>query len=119
MIRGRRDERGSATLLAAAMIAVLVAASLGGVAVGSAVIARNRAQSVADLSALAAAGRLALGEDAACASAAAIAQRMDASIASCVVEDLDVVVNVNVAAELGRWGVGTAHAVARAGPVEA
>jgi secretion/DNA translocation related TadE-like protein len=64
------------------------------------------------------AGRLALGENAACASAAAIAQRMGASIASCAVEDLDVVVSVNVAAELGRWGVGTARAAARAGPVD-
>lgn len=114
-----RHERGSATLLAAAMVAVLVAAGLGGVAVGSAVIARHRAQSVADLGALAAAGRLALGENAACASAAAIAQRMGASIASCTVEDLDVVVSVRHAARLGRWGVGTAHAAARAGPAEA
>jgi secretion/DNA translocation related TadE-like protein len=111
-------ERGSATLLAAAMLVVLVVVSLGGVAVGAAVIARHRAQSAADLGALAAAGRLALGGDAACATAASIAQRMGASMASCVIDDLDVVVSVDVAAELGRWGVGKARAAARAGPVD-
>jgi secretion/DNA translocation related TadE-like protein len=91
---------------------------LGGVAVGSAVIARHRAQSAADLGALAAAGRLAIGHDAACAWAGSVAQRMGGSVASCVVEDLDVVVSVDVAAHLGRWGVGTARAAARAGPVD-
>jgi secretion/DNA translocation related TadE-like protein len=112
-------ERGSATVLAAAMLVVLVAVAMGGVTLGSAVIARHRAQAAADLAALAAAGRLALGGDAACASAAPIAQRMGGTIASCVIEDLDVVVSVNVAAELGRWGLGTARAAARAGPVDA
>jgi len=97
---------------------VLVVISLGGVAVGSAVIARHRAQAAADLGALAAAGRLGLGGDAACAWATSVAQRMGAANTSCVVEDLDVVVSVSVTAELGRWGVGTAHAAARAGPVE-
>lgn len=100
------------------MLVVLVVISLGGVAVGSAVIARHRAQAAADLGALAAAGRIALGGDAACASAASIARRMGAAIASCAVDGLDVVVSVDVAAELGRWGVGTARAAARAGPVE-
>jgi secretion/DNA translocation related TadE-like protein len=112
------DERGSATVLAAAMLVVLVVVCLGGVAVGSAVIARHRAQAAADLGALAAAGRLALGADAACAWATSVAQRMGGSVASCVVEDLDVVVSVDVAAELGRWGVGTARAAARAGPMD-
>ena len=100
------------------MLVVLVFITLGGVAVGSAVIARHRAQAAADLGALAAAGRLALGADAACAWATSIANRMGAAITSCVVEDLDVVVGVNVTAELGRWGVGMAHAAARAGPAE-
>jgi secretion/DNA translocation related TadE-like protein len=105
-------------VLAAAMLIVLVVISLGGVAVGSAVIARHRAQAAADLGALAAAGRIALGGDAACASAASIARRMGATIASCAVDGLDVVVSAEVAAELGRWGVGTARAAARAGPVD-
>lgn len=100
------------------MLVVLVVVSLGGVAVGSAVIARHRAQAAADLGALAAASRIALGGDAACASASSIAQRMDAAIASCVVDGLDVVVSVDVAAGLGRLGVGTARAAARAGPVD-
>ena len=119
MVRARPGgERGSATVLAAVMLVVLVVVSLGGIAVGSAVIARHRAQSAADLGALAAAGRLAAGQDAACAWATSVAQRMGGSVTSCVVEDLDVVVSVGVAAHLGRWGVGTASAAARAGPAE-
>ena len=43
------------------MMAVLLALTVGGVSVGSAVIARHRAQSAADLAALAAAAHLADG----------------------------------------------------------
>ncbi|HJT91410.1 MAG TPA: pilus assembly protein TadG-related protein, partial [Mycobacterium sp.] len=59
--RSSRDhaEQGSASLVAAAMVAVLLAVTLGGVYLGSAVIARHRAQAAADLASLAAAGRLA------------------------------------------------------------
>lgn len=118
-VRARPEgERGSATVLAAAMLVVLLVICLGGVAVGSAVIARHRAQAAADLGALAAAGRLALGKDAACAWAASVTRGMGGSVSSCVVEDLDVVVSVRIAANLGRWGVGTARAAARAGPVD-
>ncbi|BBY51179.1 hypothetical protein MARA_46470 [Mycolicibacterium arabiense] len=105
-------------MVAAAMVAVLVAVALGGVAVGSAVSARHRAQSAADLAALAAAGRLGLGRDAACAWAESIAAPMRARVTECLVDGLDVVVRVDVTAQLGRWGVGTARAAARAGPEE-
>ena len=44
-----RAERGSASLVAVAMMAVLLAITAGGVYVGSAVIARHRAQAAADL----------------------------------------------------------------------
>ncbi len=115
----QRAERGSATLAAALLIAVLVSVSMGGVALGSAVIARHRAQSVADLAALAAAGRVGLGQDAACASAIVIADRMQASVTGCAIDGLDVVVHTEVSAGLGRWGLGWARAAARAGPVTA
>jgi secretion/DNA translocation related TadE-like protein len=103
-------------VVAVAMMAVLLAITVGGVYVGSAVIARHRAQAAADLAALAAAVHLADGTDAACAQATALAQAMRTAITQCVVEDLDVVVTVDAPLTFGRVGVGPARAVARAGP---
>jgi secretion/DNA translocation related TadE-like protein len=100
------------------MIVVLVAITLGVVAVGSAVAARHRAQAAADLAALAGAGRLATGAAAACQWADAVAGAMRAEVTGCRVESLDVVVSVQTSVQLGRFGVGTAGAVARAGPVD-
>ncbi len=54
-------EAGSATLVAVAMMAVLLTITVACVYLGSAVVARHRAQSAADLAALAAAGGLARG----------------------------------------------------------
>jgi secretion/DNA translocation related TadE-like protein len=112
------DEQGSATVVAVAMIAVLMAIVLGIMVFGMAVVARHRAQAVADLAALAAAGRIVAGAAAACSAAQAVAGAMRATVSGCRVEELDVVVGVNVAVELGRWGVGTAEAQARAGPAD-
>jgi secretion/DNA translocation related TadE-like protein len=98
------------------MIAVLMALTVGGATVGSAVVARHRAQAAADLAALAAAGRLTSGPQAACASAASLTARMSARMASCSVDELDVVVAAEVSVRLGRWGVHVARASARAGP---
>ena len=100
------------------MMAVLLAITTGGVYVGSAVIARHRAQAAADLASLAAAQRLADGTGAACSRASALAQSMRAAVTQCVVEDLDVVVTVETSVPLGRIRVGTARATARAGPVD-
>jgi secretion/DNA translocation related TadE-like protein len=113
--RDRRD-RGSATLLAVAMVALILAACGGAVVIGTAVIARHRAQSAADLAALAAAGRLTAGQETACGWAASLADSMHASVVGCGVEDLDVIVTVDVSVSLSRWGIGTARAAARAGP---
>lgn len=99
----------------AAMLAITVACGY----VGAAVIARHRAQGAADLAALAAAGRLADGPDAACAHASEVANAMHATVENCAVDELDVVVAVDVAVALGRFGVGPARAVARAGPTVA
>jgi secretion/DNA translocation related TadE-like protein len=89
------------------MMAVLLAFTVGGFHIGSAVIARHRAQAAADLAALAGAARLADGPGAACTQAAAIAKAMDVVVAACVVDDLDVVVTIRAA---------EAQAAARAGP---
>lgn len=99
------------------MMAVLLAITTGGVYVGSAVIARHRAQAAADLAALAAAQHLADGS--ACSQASVVARSMRATVTRCAVEDLDVVVSVETSVPVGRIPVGPARAVAKAGPVDA
>jgi secretion/DNA translocation related TadE-like protein len=99
-------------------MAVLLAVTVGGAYVGSAVIARHRAQAAADLAALGAAARLVAGTDAACAQASAVAGAMRTVIADCVVDGLDVVVAVEATVVLGAWGAGLARAGARAGPAD-
>jgi secretion/DNA translocation related TadE-like protein len=100
------------------MMAVLLAITIGGVYVGSAVIARHRAQAAADLAAVAAAMRVGAGTGAACSQASALARAMSAAVAQCVVEDLDVVITVETRVPLARIGGGPARATARAGPVD-
>lgn len=100
------------------MMAVLLALTVGAVYVGSAVVARHRAQAAADLAALAAAQRLVDGSVAACMHATSLARAMRITVTQCVVEDLDVVVTVNAPVALGRFGAGPASATARAGPVD-
>lgn len=112
-----RADGGVATIIAVAMIAVLLALTAGGAAVGSAVVARHRAQAAADLSALAGAQHALYGVTPACAEAGAVARRMGAVVAGCTVEDLDVVVAVSVPVMLGRFGARPARAAARAGPI--
>jgi secretion/DNA translocation related TadE-like protein len=96
------------------MVASLLSITGGGVYLGSAVVARHRAQAAADLAALAAAARLAAGPETACAQANAVAREMRVSITSCAVDDLDVVVTIEVRLAVGGWG--KAQAAARAGP---
>jgi secretion/DNA translocation related TadE-like protein len=104
-------------VVAAGVMTVLLVLTVAGTVVGSAVIARHRAQAVADLAALAAAAQVASGPQAACASAVALATAAGAAVSSCTVEELDVVVGVEVPVGLGRWGLHAARAKARAGPV--
>lgn len=94
-------------MIAVAMMAVLIAVTTGGFYLGSAVVARHRAQAAADLAALAAAGRLPDGVEAACGQASVIARAMTAIVIDCAVDELDVVVTVRA---------GRARAAARAGP---
>jgi secretion/DNA translocation related TadE-like protein len=96
------------------MVAVLLAVTGGSAYLGSAVVARHRAQAAADLAALAAAALLAAGPQTACAQAKALAREMRVSTSGCAVEDLDVVVTTEVRLAVGGWG--SARAAARAGP---
>ncbi len=86
-----------------------MAFTVGGFYLGSAVIARHRAQAAADLAALAAAARLTEGVEAACGQATAIAHEMRVGLADCAIDGLDVVVTIHA---------GPARAAARAGPVD-
>lgn len=94
----------------------MVTVSLGGIWVGAAVLARHRAQSAADLAALAAAARLPAGVEVACRQAGALAEAMRARLRSCEAAQLDV--TVTVAVDTGLRMGGQALAVARAGPVD-
>jgi secretion/DNA translocation related TadE-like protein len=112
-LRRSRGDRGSATVLAAAMVAVVLFVTAAGAYLGAAVVARHRAQATADLAALAGAARLPSGAAAACARATLVAREMRVDDAQCAVQGLDVVVTVEVAVAFA----GAARASARAGPV--
>lgn len=120
---GRGPDAGSATvwLLALAMLGTAVFG--GTIAVGSVVAARHRAESAADLAALAAADRLLLDQDGGCARAAGIAAAQGAGLVSCAVDRpadaVEVVAEVGVRGLPARLRVGPARARARAGPVRA
>lgn len=110
-----RDDRGAATLIAAALVGVLIAVTAGVAVLGAAVIARHRAQAAADLAAHAAATGLPAGQRFACAQAASVAAAMGTALAGCVVEGLDAVVTIDAETGVRRW---RARAQARAGPAD-
>lgn len=105
-------------MLAAVFTAVILAVTVAGVCVGSAVVARHHAQAVADLAALAGAQRLPAGQEQACGYAGAVARAMNAGLAQCDIDDLDVLVTVEVAVSYARGVVAPARAAARAGPLQ-
>lgn len=112
----KRGEEGGVTVLAAFALTALLVVVIAVVHVGSAVSARHRAQSAADLSALAAAGALDRGVADACATAGTIVARMEGTLSNCTIEGWDVVVEVSISVPLGRVGLRDAVASARAGP---
>ncbi|SDC62404.1 Rv3654c family TadE-like protein [Rhodococcus tukisamuensis] len=122
MTGGRRSvasgERGAATVVACLAMLALVSVAVLVVSLGSAVSARHRAQSAADLAALATAAALGRGQRAACAAADDIAGRMHARVRECRTEGWDAVVTVAVTAPLVAVGPGEAVAAARAGPMD-
>jgi secretion/DNA translocation related TadE-like protein len=117
-------DRGSAIVLAACLAMVLVLAATVASVIAALLAGQARAQSAADLAALAAADRALWGTDEACAMAATIAERNGASLTECTIDLLDVVLRVEVppprvaARLLLMVGVtpDPLHAQARAGP---
>ena len=113
----RSRQCGSGTVLVVGVVGALLALTVGGLWVVSAVVASHRAQSAADLAALAAAAVLVRGESSAlaCERGRAIAALNGARLASCRVgPDLTVELVVDVPSTVSR--VGTATSRARAGP---
>lgn len=113
------DERGVATVLGAFVIAALAAVTVLVLYISAAVVARHRAQSAADLSALAAAVAHAEAQQEPCVAARelASAQRPPAQLTDCRIDGDDVIVRTTIPIDLGLFGVRAASAQARAGPV--
>ena len=115
-MRRLRSVRGSGTVLVLAGVGLLAMVAATVVVVGTAVVARHRAQSAADLAALAAAAHALDGEQAACSRAAAVARAGGAELVACRLtgDVVDVVTTVRPRGLAGR--VGVARGRARAGP---
>lgn len=113
----RFDDRGAATIWTAGGIAAVLVLVTWLLSFVSAVAVRHRAESAADLAALAAASWAVAGEGAACAQARWVAERMGVVVRSCRLSNWDALVEV-VAEPAGVLGeFGAAVAKARAGPV--
>lgn len=109
-----RDDRGAATVLAAVAVVGLLGLSGLVFELAAVTLTRHRASDAADLAALAAAGAVAEGPDAACRRAGEVAARMTVRLVSCRFDGWDAL--VETAADTMN-GLGTASAHARAGPV--
>lgn len=113
--RGARGERGAATVFGVVLIGLLVSFTIACCVVGSVVSRHRRAESAADLAALAGAQELQSGGDG-CAGAARIARANGAHLQTCRITGFDVVVSVRVPAA-PFFGAGlNLPARARAGP---
>lgn len=118
----RRDDLGSATILALVLVAVLGTLAVAGAAVGGVLVGQRRAASAADLAALAAAealgpgGGSAVAGTAACDVAGRVSEANGARLVGCVVEGFEVVVEVAVDVPSVFGMRLTAPGRARAGP---
>ena len=111
----RRPEDGAGSVLAVAMIGLLVTVTVAAGGVVGVVATHRIAQSAADLAALAGAAALQDGGDA-CGQAAEVARRNRARLSSCAVDGWNV--SVEVSADTARLpgGVLDLQARGRAGP---
>ena len=96
------------------MVGLLIVVTAVCLRLGGAMLARQQAETAADLGALAGARDILQGNALACASAARVVDANRASMTSCLVEGLDLLVEVE--APGGTLG-GSASGRARAGPV--
>ncbi len=119
---GPDREAGSASIWLIALALLAGCAMVAGLGLGAAVAARHRAESAADLAALAAADRMLMDPAAACGEAARVARAQQARLTSCTVrsdwqqDSVEVSVEVPVSGLLFS-GLPPARGRARAGPL--
>ncbi len=104
---------GVATVFACLAVGLLMVVTAVGIRLGGSMLARQQAETAADLGALAGAAAILQGADAACGKAGEVVAANHGSVRSCTAAGFDVLVQVEVPAA---WG-GRASARARAGPV--
>ncbi len=115
---GRCGDAGSAGVWVLIVVAVVMSATLGVLAWAGAVVARQRAESAADLAALAAAREAGRGGDA-CSAARRVVDASRVRLTACWVAgaaEVTVTVETPVPALLDGLGLPPARARARAGP---
>ena len=113
---GRTSDSGVATVWAAAAVAVLTTVLAACLHLGAALLARHRAESAADLAALAAAREAVRGEAPACRRAVEIAAAMGGEVARCRLVGWNALVEVRVVLPFALPGLTTASGRAMAGP---
>ena len=119
---GPDREAGSASIWLIALAMLAGCAMVAGLGLGAAVAARHRAESAADLAALAAADRMLMDPAAACAEAARVARAQQAGLTACTVrsdwqqDSVEVSVEVPVSGVFFS-GLPPARGRARAGPL--
>jgi secretion/DNA translocation related TadE-like protein len=108
---GLRGDRGMATVLACFCVMALVAFAALAFQLGTAAVAREQAETAADLGALAGAAVVLNGPDSACRAAATVVGLNGGAVSECTVDGADVLISVTVDAAFGPM---TRHAQARA-----
>lgn len=107
-------DAGVSTVFGVLMVGLMIVVTGVGVRLGGVMLARQQAETAADLGALAGAAQVLQGRDLACASAGRVVAANRGRLVSCEVDWLDVLVQVE--APVASFG-GTASGRARAGPV--
>jgi secretion/DNA translocation related TadE-like protein len=111
-----RRDRGAVTVLAVALLGVLFLLTAGLGMAEAMVVAHRRAQTAADLGALAGAHALQRGQDG-CVASSVVVRANDATLDACRLEGADVLVEVTVRGPSWLGQRGSLQAQARAGPV--
>ncbi|GGM45045.1 hypothetical protein GCM10012275_15110 [Longimycelium tulufanense] len=112
------NDRGTATVLAATAVLALLLITALVIQLAIAVTTRRRAESAADLAALAAAAHALSGPEHACAHARWITDRMRTNLASCRLEQWDALVEVTAKPNGPLANFAAVHARSRAGPTD-
>ncbi|MEU6563979.1 Rv3654c family TadE-like protein [Nocardia nova] len=113
----RRNCAGGVTVTACLALVALLLVTIMIVQIAAVICARHRAQSAADLGALAAAGALDSGVETACDRAESVVRAGRMHMVRCAAVDWDVTVTVDSEVSPAIVGSRSVVAVARAGPV--